>query len=129
MNMAKRPKKTLVTLSAFGDEFAPDMETQMDLLAAEEIYHIDLRTVRGINVLQLSDQEIEEIKKRVNARGFQIASIASPIGNTPITKDFTPHVKDFMRAIHLAHYFDTPYIRIFSFYVPRGSSGSIVDSV
>lgn len=80
----------------------------MDLLAAEEIYHIDLRTVRGINVLQLSDQEIEEIKKRVNARGFQIASIASPIGNTPITKDFTPHVKDFMRAIHLAHYFDTP---------------------
>lgn len=118
--MADREINTLITLSAFADEFAPDLETQMKLLAAEEINRIDLRTVGGINVLRLSDQEVQHIKKRLDAHGFQIASIASPIGAIGITDEFAPHLKDFFRAVDLAKFFGTPYIRIFSFRIPKG---------
>lgn len=41
---ANKPVNTLVTLSAFADEFAEDLESQMELFAAEDIYHIDLGT-------------------------------------------------------------------------------------
>lgn len=120
MNIKIRFNNTTIKLSAFADEISPNIETAMDLLAAEGIYYIDLRTVDGKNVLQLTDKEVHDIKKRLDTRGFKIASIASPIGNTGILEDFTPHIKDFMRAIHLANYFGTPYIRIFSFFVPKG---------
>lgn len=118
--MAAIQRKILVTLSAFADEFSPDLETQMDLLAAEGIYHIDLRSVNEKNVLQLTDREVEDIKKRLESRGFKIASIASPIGKIGITEDFAPELNDFKRAIYLAKYFRTPYIRIFSFSIPKG---------
>jgi sugar phosphate isomerase/epimerase len=73
-------KAAVVTLSAFADEISPVLEQAMDLLAGMGISHIDLRTAAGTNVLQLSDQDVAHIKRRLDARGFQVASIASPIG-------------------------------------------------
>ncbi|MEC0144277.1 sugar phosphate isomerase/epimerase family protein [Paenibacillus alginolyticus] len=55
-------------------------------------------------------------------RGFHIHSISSPIGKSYITEDFTVHLKGFMRAIELTKFFDTPFIRIFSFYIPKGEN-------
>jgi choline dehydrogenase-like flavoprotein/sugar phosphate isomerase/epimerase len=112
----------MITLTAFGDEISPDLEIQMDTLASEGIYYIDLRGVGGKNVLQLNDDEVAEIKKRLDARGFRISSIASPIGIIPITDDFTPQLNDMRRAIYLAKYFGTPYIRIRSFIIPQGEN-------
>ncbi|MDQ1005282.1 choline dehydrogenase-like flavoprotein/sugar phosphate isomerase/epimerase [Neobacillus niacini] len=112
----------MITLSAFGDEISPDLEIQMDFLASEGIYYLDLRGVGEKNVLQLSDEEIAEIKRRLDARGFLISSIASPIGISLITDDFTPQLNDLMRAIYLAKFFGTPFIRIRSFMIPKGEN-------
>ncbi len=112
----------MITLAGFGDEISPDLGMQMDVLALEGISYIDLRSVGGKNVLQLDDEEIAVIKKRIDERGFYISSIASPIGKISITDSFTPHLKDFMQAIHLAKFFGTPYIRITSFIIPKGEN-------
>lgn len=111
---------SVIKLSGYGDEISPDLEVQMDILASEGISYIDLRSVEDKNVLKLTDEEIADIKKRLDARGFKVASIASPIGKVDINDAFAPHLKDFMRAIHLAKYFDTRFIRIFSFLIPKG---------
>lgn len=112
----------MITLSAFGDEISPDLDVQMDVLASEGIRHLDLRSVNGKNVLKFTDEEAADIKKRLNVRGFRVASIGSPIGKIMITDDFDTHLKEFRRAIQLAHFFGTPYIRVFSFYMPKGKS-------
>ena len=41
------------TLSAFGDEIDNDLETQLDVLASEGIYALELRGAWGRNVLDL----------------------------------------------------------------------------
>lgn len=90
----------------------------MDVLASEGISHIEFRGVWGKNVLKLTDEEAARVKERLRARGFKISSIGSPIGKIKITDPFAPHLEDFKRAIHLAHFFEAPYIRIFSFFIP-----------
>jgi sugar phosphate isomerase/epimerase len=109
----------MILLSGFGDEISPDLEIQLDVLVSEGFSYLDLRSVNDINILKLTNKEIMDIKKRLDARGFKVSSIASPIGKISITDDFDTHLNDFMRAIQLAKYFETPYIRIFSFYIPK----------
>ncbi|MCZ8513213.1 sugar phosphate isomerase/epimerase [Paenibacillus filicis] len=115
----------MITLTAFADEISPDLEVQMDVLASEGISHIEFRGVWGKNVLKLTDEEIAQVKERLDSRGFNISSIGSPIGKIKITDAFEPHLEDFKRAIALAHYFDAPFIRIFSFFMPEGENPAV----
>jgi sugar phosphate isomerase/epimerase len=112
----------MITLSGYGDEISPVLKEQLDVLAGEGIRYIDLRSVEGKNVLDWTKEEAARIKKRMDERGIKAHSISSPIGKSSITGDFAPRLKEFMRAVELAHFFDTPYIRIFSFYPPKGDN-------
>ncbi|MDD9265561.1 sugar phosphate isomerase/epimerase family protein [Paenibacillus sp. GCM10023248] len=112
----------MITLTGFADEISPDLDTQLDTLTAEGISYLELRSVWKTNVLKLSDAQVERIKQQLDSRGIQVSSIGSPIGKIKITDDFEPHLLDFQRAIALARFFETPYIRIFSFLIPSGES-------
>ncbi|MCA0758459.1 TIM barrel protein [Paenibacillus sp. N4] len=92
----------------------------MDVLDAEQVRYIDLRSVGGKQILDLTDEEIADIKQRLDERGFRVHSISTPIGKTDITEDFAPELQRLDRAIELAKRFGTPNIRIFSFYTPAG---------
>jgi len=110
----------MVTLTGFADEISADLEEQMDLLSSEGISHIELRSVWQTNVMKLSDEQAAKIKERLDARGFHISSIGSPIGKYSVRDDFSPQLADLKRAIELARYFGAQYIRIFSYYIPEG---------
>ena len=45
----------MITLSAFADEISPDPRTQIDILAACGVHHIEFRSIHGTNVLALDD--------------------------------------------------------------------------
>ena len=107
------------TLSGFADEIDPDLETQLDLLEQLEIDYFDLRGVNDTNVLDLSDDDLEYVRDTIDERGISVSSIGSPIGKIDITDDFEPHKERFERAIEVAKYFDTEYIRVFSYYIPE----------
>lgn len=109
-----------MTLSAFADEISPDLDTQLDVLEGEGISHIEFRGVWETNVLKLTDDQLANVKKTLDERGFRLSSIGSPIGKIGVNDDFTQHLTDFERAIEVAQYFDVPYIRIFSFFIPEG---------
>lgn len=110
----------MVILTGFADEISPELDVQLDVLASEGISHLELRSVWGKNVLQLTDDEVAQIKKKLDERGFRVSAIGSPIGKISITDSFAEHLIQFERAIQLATYFNTPYIRIFSFYIREG---------
>ena len=108
------------TLTGFADEISPDLDLQLDTLAAEGMRYLELRGVWGKNVLKLDDDEVARVKATLRARGVGVSSIGSPIGKIGIHDDFAPHFADFRRAIQVAHELEAPYIRLFSFFMPHG---------
>lgn len=110
----------MITLTGFADEISPDLEEQLDVLESENIRYLELRGVWGKNVLQLTEEELSGIKERLSQRGVGVSSIGSPIGKIQITDDFEPHLEHAKQAVHLAKYFQAPFVRVFSFYIPDG---------
>ncbi len=108
------------TLSAFADEIDQDLDAQLEILAAEQIRHLDLRGVWGKNVLALDDAEIERVATTLAERGVRVAAIGSPIGKIGIEEEFAPHLAQFQRALEIAQALNAPVIRIFSFFIPEG---------
>ena len=114
----------MIRLSAFADEISPDLDEQIAVLRSENIHFIELRSVWNSNVLDLSNEQVTQVKHALYEHGIGISAIGSPIGKVPIDSAFADHLQRFERAILLAHIFQTPYIRIFSFYPPTTAAGS-----
>jgi sugar phosphate isomerase/epimerase len=104
-------------LSGFGDEIAAELSEQIDALLADDIRHVEFRAAWGKNVLDLSDEEISRARDLLAARGVRVSAVGSPIGKVAITDDFEAHLDRFRRAMWVAHAFDTPFIRVFSFFM------------
>jgi 3-dehydroshikimate dehydratase len=111
----------MIALSAFADEISPDLDEQLAVLRVEGLRYLDLRSVWQTNVLDLSEQQLSLVRDRLRADGIAVSSIASPIGKVPIDASFDEHVDHFERALRLARFFETPYLRLFSFYPAAGT--------
>ncbi len=110
----------MFTLSAFADEISPIPEEQLDVLEKCGVGCIELRSIHKTNVLDLTDQQVRDLKKLLDQRGFRLSAIGSPIGKIKIDQPFEPHLQRFRRAIELCGVFETQNIRVFSYYLPEG---------
>lgn len=108
------------TLSAFGDEISADLAEQLETLTKYGIHHLEIRSVWGKNILELSDQELQRVKEGLRDYGCSISAIGSPIGKVEIEANFQEHLKQFERALAVAEFFETKYIRMFSFFIKPG---------
>jgi sugar phosphate isomerase/epimerase len=126
-----------VVLSGFADECANHKTAveQLAVFAALGLSYYSLRFIdlgQGVkNVMKLSDEEIARLQGLNHEYGLQIATIGSPIGKVKLINEedgshnvyvpFEEYLeRDVMRAIDLAHRFQTRLVRGFSFYPPRG---------
>jgi sugar phosphate isomerase/epimerase len=107
-------------LSAFADEIDPSLQTQMDVLDEHGIRYIEMRGVNGKNLTQYSPDEVKNIKKQLDERGFKLSAIGSPIGKIMITDEFEPHLELFRHTVEIAKIMEAKYIRMFSFFMPKG---------
>lgn len=105
-----------ITLSAFADEISPDPVQQFDVLGQCGVRHVELRSAWKTNVLDWTDDQVGEMKRLLQERKIGVSAIGSPIGKVKISDPWEPHLKRFGRAIELAKRFETPNIRIFSYY-------------
>ena len=112
----------MIRLSAFADEISADLDEQITVLHQENIRFLELRGVWNTNVLDLTDQQVHRIKEALSTQDIKVSAIGSPIGKVPINSSFAHHLERFNHAIELAHVFQTPYIRIFSFYPPTAAT-------
>jgi 3-dehydroshikimate dehydratase len=110
----------MIRLSAFADEISQKPLEQLDVLAANGIKHIEFRAIHGTNVLDLSDDQHAEFRDLLRSRGFGLSAIGSPIGKIRINEPFDEHLVRFDQAMHVADFYQTPRIRVFSFYMPPG---------
>jgi sugar phosphate isomerase/epimerase len=85
-----------------------------------EVHYIELRSAWGTNVLDLDDERLEAAGRTLAPHHIRMSSVGSPIGKIAITDVFEPHLVRFQRALHVASLLDAPYIRLFSFFIPKG---------
>lgn len=108
------------TLTGFADEISPAFDEQLATLAAEEMRYLEFRSAWDTSILDLSDEQIDRASAMLRDAGIAVSSIGSPIGKIGITDDFAPHLERFDRALEVASRLDAPFIRIFSFFIPKG---------
>ena len=104
------------TISGFGDEIAADPAEQLDALVGMGIRHLDLRGAWDRNVLEFSDADVAAMQAALAARDVRVATIASPVGKSSIAEAADYELGRLDTAIRLAHAFETPLIRVFSYY-------------
>ena len=107
-------------ISAFADEISDDLDEQIFHLKKNGVDNIELRGVFGKNVLKLDRSEIKKIKETAKASGIGFSAVGSPLGKFPLDGDFTEQLEGLKRALEYAMILEAPYVRIFSFYIPKG---------
>lgn len=112
----------MAKLSAFADEVTEDFRAQVEYLAKERVGFIEPRFVNRKNIMDLSRSELDEAKKLIRDHGLKVSAIGSPIGKVRLDEPFGPHLDRFKHAVDLALFFETPFIRMFSYYAPEGKN-------
>jgi len=110
----------MIRLSAFADEISQSPIEQVNVLTEHGIKFIEFRAIHGTNVLDLTESQHAEYRDLLGSRGFGLSAIGSPIGKIRIHEPFDEHLERFGRAMDLADFYQTPRIRVFSFYMPPG---------
>jgi sugar phosphate isomerase/epimerase len=108
----------MAKLSGFADEVSSELDEQIAGLKVCGIGNVALRGCFGKNIMEWTDAECYQIKKGLDVAGIGVSEIGSPIGKTPIDDPFEKTQAALDHAIRLAELFETPNIRLFSFYPP-----------
>jgi len=77
--MVAPASKHLIRLAAITDEFSPDLDVALDAMKSVGMTGVELRTIGGRNLVELSDDDIERSVAAARAREMEIVSIASPL--------------------------------------------------
>jgi sugar phosphate isomerase/epimerase len=109
------------TLSGFVDEISPDFTDQCRVAAGLGLKYVEVRSAWDVNILDLKPERLTVMKETLAAQGLQVSSIGSPIGKIFIDEPFPPHLDRMRHAADVAHLFDAPYVRIFSFFLRPGA--------
>ncbi len=111
----------MVKLSAFADEISQDLKVQAASLREFGLNYIEPRIVNGKQIIACSQKELTEAKKILDGEGLKVSSIASPVGKFRVDKPIFSEKERLYRAAETAHFLETDYVRIFTFYMPEGS--------
>ena len=123
-----------IQLSGFADEIDTNLGKQIEVLKKLQMNHVEMRGVNEKGLVDYSINEAREIKKQLDESGIQLSSVGSPIGKIKITDDFAPHMELYKHTVEIAHEMETPYIRMFSFFMPEHESydpyrGKVMDQL
>jgi sugar phosphate isomerase/epimerase len=112
-----------------------DFETSLRLGVEWGLRHADIRTVDGVNVLDLSDAQVARTKELLHQYGMSVGAVATPFFKCTLpgqaegvlgdmhsarTLSYADHVALLPRAVTVAQAFGASYLRIFSFWRQPG---------
>lgn len=119
-----------IKYSGFADEISPDTTLQFEHLNKLNIEYFEPRGIDGKNISDLTLDEANALKQKMDKYGIKVSSIGSPIGKIFITDEFEPHMQKLENTIKIAKILGTKYIRMFSFFIPKGEdAGNYRDEV
>ncbi|HKU10116.1 MAG TPA: sugar phosphate isomerase/epimerase family protein [Sinomonas sp.] len=116
-------------LSGFGDEIDDDPRVQAAVMRALGASHIEVRGAWGTNIVELSEEQLAELRRVFDEAGLKASAIASPIGKVDVGLPVEHEVGRLGRALRAAEVLGAPYIRIFSFYYEGKAPEEVRDAV
>jgi sugar phosphate isomerase/epimerase len=114
-------------ITGFADEIHADIAVQVKLLKELGISYLELRSANGKNIADFTLEEARALKKYLTSQQLFVSAIGSPIGKIQITDDFEAHYITYQRVVEIAKIMETPYIRMFSFYIPEVETPEMYD--
>ena len=117
-------------LTGFADEISPDLETQVSTLARLGLSGLDLRSVNGVNVLDLTTEDIERVNEVCHQHGIVVQCIGSPVNK--IQYDVMLQAREHERlrkAIHAANLTNCKRIRLFTPEVPADQHDAMASTI
>lgn len=112
-------------ISGFSDEISSDFDTQLEVVANLGMRFLSLRGIDGKNIGDFTVEEIKEnVQPRLQKAGIGVSSIGSPIGKVFINDEegFVKQKGMLETLCQISNLLDCQYIRIFSFYIPKGDT-------
>ena len=108
-----------IKFSGFSDEISQKIDEQFTHLNKLGIQYFEPRGINGTNIASLTEEQLAELKGKMEEYGISASSIGSPIGKIQITDPMEPHLEQLKWVIHIAKTLGTRYIRVFSFFMPK----------
>ena len=111
-------------ISGFIDEIDIGFEKEVEVIKKLGMKYIELRSVNGTNISDLSIEKVNDIKKYLKNKNIKISCIASPIGKINIDEidfenKFEEHLKKFKHTLNIAQILEVKYVRVFSFFLKK----------
>ena len=118
-------------LGILTDEVSNHFDHALDWAAAQKLRHVEVRVIDGVNTVELTDDQIQSVRRRVESRGLFVSAIASPLFKCALDparpvasgdrfgqqeQGVEDHFAMLNRVISIAHQLATTRIRIFSFW-------------
>lgn len=116
-------------LSAFADEYSPELDRQLEGLSKFGIDKIELRGVDGKNVSELTSVEAKEVRRKLDAAGMELSAVGSPLGKVDINGDMAAHYEVTKRVCETANILGCDRVRGFSFYKTEGKRTHVIDAL
>jgi len=104
-------------LTGIADEGATEIHNQIAIHRELDWNAIELRTVRGVNICEMADDDFAPVAEAIESAGFSVPAFGSAIANwsRPVTGDFARDREDLLRAAPRMHRLGTRYLRIMSY--------------
>ena len=93
----------MIKLSAFADESSDKLVGQIDAMLRNNIQYLEIRSVDGKNVADLTESEAENILAQLEKNGLAVWSIGSPIGKVDIDVDIDEYLKKVEHVCKIAN--------------------------
>jgi sugar phosphate isomerase/epimerase len=120
-------------IAAITDEFSPDLDVALAGMADVGMTGAELRVISGRNMIELSDDEVDRVRAKVEARGMSVVGLASPLlkcvlpDSPPLDMrvqhdvfgspyNFEDQPRLTRRAFEIAERLGTRIIRVFSYW-------------
>jgi sugar phosphate isomerase/epimerase len=111
---------------AVTDELDEDLDQALAVARELGIQEVELNSLWGRNVVQLSDEEIGKVERALSEAGVRVTAIDPPcfkpclLDHLPVGKvaedpEVARHLGMLDRALALAQRFGAPYVRVFAF--------------
>ncbi|WP_373886464.1 sugar phosphate isomerase/epimerase family protein [Sinomonas sp. ASV322] len=116
-------------LSGFADEIDADPRVQAAVMRALGASYVEVRGAWGVNIVDMSEEQLAELKTIFDEAGLKASAIASPIGKVDVSLPVEHEVERLGRALRAAEVLGAPYIRLFSFYYEGRTAEEVRDAV
>lgn len=135
----------MIKVSVIADEIGDDFEESLDIARRHGLRHVELRSLWGVNISKVSNEDVERAKQALAARGMRAIGIAGPVykihlgdqgtgavGDThraDATGTVEEHLDILRRTIEIAKAFDTDIVRTFAFWRNGAPTPDIYDEI